>query len=163
MTNIMGSAIIGRLRKRVIYLVAGGVFLWPAGVLAATGDVWIQPSVVHAERDQEFTANVYVDTGASKLGAYQVAIAFDPSQVQVAGKGGAGAIKPGTDGFVTAAKVDNDSGKIVINGFHVAGKGPGSRLELLNIALKSVGNAAPGKIQVEVEALTDENGRRIGK
>lgn len=135
----------------------------PLSVLAAEGDVWIEPANGYAGTDQPVALTVYADTGAQRLGAYQLTVTYDPAAMGVSSQEADKVVKPGADGFVTAANVDAKGGRIVVNGVDVYGKGPGIRMELMKISLKSLKQAGPTEITLDIEALTDEHGKTIGK
>jgi len=125
-------------------------------VFAAAGDVWIFPNSKTVNASSTFDLEVLVNTGTQKLGAYQFAVTFDKALVNVNG------VDAGVDGFVTTVNINNDMGSLIVNGFYVNGKGPGTSLRVLTIHFKALGNTGIANIGLSVSTLADDNGTTIG-
>ncbi len=134
----------------------------PQTVYAAAGDVWIYSSSNTVGTNSTFTLEVHTDTDTENLAAYQLLITFDPALVNVDTLQGTDGVEAGTDGFISAVNTDNTNGVIKVNGFNVAGTGPGSNLQVLIIHFNSLSSTGQSAIDLTVDILANEIGVPIG-
>ena len=128
-------------------------------VLAAVGDVWLEPAIKNVSTNQQFDIEVHVDSGSLKLGSYDITITFDPSLVNVVRTLGNNGTDAGPDGLgVNVPNADNTNGRIRINGLDPFGKGPGSNLHILTIHFTSLAAGGTSNLALTVDTLTDNTG-----
>jgi len=132
------------------------------GTTATTGttDVWFVPGEKTLGLGEKFSTGVHVDSGTSKLGAYQFTITYNQNIITVDTTKGTNGVEPGADGFVAAVNA-NTPGRLIVNGFDAYGKGPGNDLHVLTVHWKTVG-AGTTTLGLTVTDLVDETGITIG-
>ncbi|MBN1216493.1 MAG: hypothetical protein JXA99_13765 [Candidatus Lokiarchaeota archaeon] len=115
------------------------------------GDVWMNDPG-DLEIGEEFTTNVYTNTGYEKCAAYGINILFDPTIVQVKLKEDDSVdVIASPDGFFAAGNVDNIIGDLMISGFDATGKGPSPELHLVIISWICIGE---GDCPIDITAET---------
>lgn len=125
---------------------------------AAPGDAWFD--VVPAADRRSFDVEVLVDAAGARVGAYQVTLAYDAAAAQVDSTAGSHAgASVGSDGFIAGVST-RIPGKVVVNGFDVLGRAGSDRMHMATVHF--VGDpASAGKVRLVVDALVDEQGRRL--
>jgi hypothetical protein len=108
---------------------------------------------------QDLTVGIYLDSGNQDLGAYGFEIDLDGSAVSYDTGAAENAIAEGSDGFISAANINND--KIMVSGFTTDQIGPGSHLHMLDLYLSadSIGTAS---LDIEILDLADTDYAPIG-
>jgi hypothetical protein len=109
-----------------------------------------------------FDLEVLVNSGTQKLGAYQFNITFNKDLINVDTTKGTNGVSAGLDGFISAVNTNNSTGSLIINGFDVYGKGPGSSLRVLIIHFKAFDTLGSTNIVLSVEVLKDIDINTIG-
>jgi uncharacterized repeat protein (TIGR02543 family) len=121
-------------------------------VLAAAGDVSIQPPSIDVPTEQSFDLSVQVDSGPLQIGAFDFTVSYDPAALQLDTSIGNNGVEPGPDGFAPAAVDATTPGQITINGFSIAGAGPGTALDFLTIHF--IAGTIPGSTPVDIVVNT---------
>ena len=137
------------------------IFAATTGVHAANGKAWIKPSSKNVHLNTSFDLEIHVKSKKQKLGAYNFTITFDNTLLNVDTTLGTDGVSAGRDGFITAVNTNNGAGNVVVNGFNVAGTGPGNNLRVLVVHFKALSNHGKAKIGLSVESLVDVTGATI--
>jgi len=112
---------------------------------------------------QRFAIRVIVNSGESRIGAYQFVLNYDADLIGVNTFIGDGGVEIGKNGFLATVN-PNIPGELIVNGFNVFGSAPGEEVELVIIHLidrQEDGNQVCSTLSLEVEVLTDEMGVSI--
>lgn len=133
-----------------------------AAPVYAPGAVWLTPSTMTVYPNDPFALEVHLNSGYQRLAAYGFDIFYDDSLVAVDTSIGNGGVVPGPDGFVSAVN-PNTPGQLIISGFDVMGKGPGSDLHLLTLSFLALNNFGTSDISLNINVLVDENTNTIGQ
>lgn len=135
---------------------------------AATGDVWIVPATDTMGPNSNFILEVHVDSGTSLVAAIDFTITFDQTRLNLDLTQGAGSsgVDAGT-AWVGATTIPNTAtanttGTMSVVGFDIAGKGPGTDLQILKLYFKSLTTVGTSAVTITVNQLADENGVAIG-
>jgi hypothetical protein len=128
--------------------------------LSGPGTCSMFPKSVAVDLNDQFTTEIHVDTGSQKIAAYHVDVLFDSNIISVNTGVGSSGVTDGTDGFHAAVNA-NSASVLQINGFDVAGEGPGSNLHLVTINWTAVGNGTTD-VTMEVDVLVDTSYVTIG-
>ncbi len=121
----------------------------------SVGDVWFVPDNGTVELGTNYHDEIHVNTGSSKLGAYNFAIAFDTSVIEVDTSQGANGVEKGSDGFFAAVNTSTP-GQITVDGVDSIGTGPGADLHVLTINWTAVA-VGTSNLTINVVTLTDED------
>jgi len=142
-------------------LIATLVGLASAAVIAAPGDVRLNPATLRIIPGQPFSLQVLVDSGAQKLGGYTLELSYDGNLVQFDTT-----VVNGADALSTANvyNVENDKGSVKMTGLDVNGKNPGGNLHILTLNGAAPTDAAPGTatLKLNVVSLINEMADTIG-
>lgn len=117
-----------------------------------TGSVWLEKS---SSTNTSFTTLLYVDTGEQKLAAYGINITYNKNIIKI------DKVVSGSEGYLAASNVDNNSGKSSVAGFDATGKGPDSKLELLKITWSAL-DTGNSKIEIQIDSLINPSTSNIG-
>ncbi|MBY9006618.1 MAG: hypothetical protein KGD63_07655 [Candidatus Lokiarchaeota archaeon] len=125
------------------------------------GDVWMSDPG-DLEIGEEFTTNLYTNTGDDLCAAYGLTIQFDPTIVQVKLiQNDLPDVEASPDGFYAAGNVDNSIGNLRVSGFDAQGKGPNPELHLLIISWICIGEGQC-PIDITVDSLVTPSTATIG-
>lgn len=141
-----------RIMRSALLLVTVLLTLGMQQVLAAAGDVSIQPPSIDVPTEQSFDLSVQVDSGPLQIGAFDFTVSYDPAALQLDTSIGNNGVEPGPDGFAPAAVDATTPGQITINGFSIAGAGPGTALDFLTIHF--IAGTIPGSTPVDIVVNT---------
>jgi hypothetical protein len=132
----------------------------PSPLPKVPGSSWISPDEISVTVKQKFTTDIKAHTGAKKLHAYGFAVTYDKAIVLLDQLKGNNGVEAGPDGFVNAINA-NEAGRLIVAGFDVNGKGPGTNLSLIIIHWTAI---APGEtdIMLAVNNFNDDKGNIIG-
>ncbi|KPA15798.1 A disintegrin and metalloproteinase with thrombospondin motifs 9-like isoform, partial [Candidatus Magnetomorum sp. HK-1] len=131
------------------------------GLCEIEDNVWISPENSKILIKNAFDLNVIVDSGNIKLGSYQFEISFDTHFIAVDDTKGTKGVDIGEEGFLTNVNLNNQTGKIIINGFDTTGVGPGRNLNVIIIHFIAQDQSGSTNINLTVPELTDEIGQKI--
>ncbi len=117
------------------------------------GNVWFSPSSYSANVGDGIVTQIRLDSGNRAVYAYGFTLTF-PSQIIVPDTAiGNSSVEPGADGYVTAVN-PNNPGSLVLNGFDISGKGPGTDLDFVRINWKAVGTGT-ARVDLAVDEMVD--------
>jgi len=124
------------------------------------GNVWFEPKELTVANNSLIDLEVHLNSGTKRLAAYGIDIGYAPLLLKLNTDSGTNGITAGINGFVGASN-HNTSGTILISGFDITGKGPGSDLHLLTIHFSAI-KPGTATVTLKVNTLTDENYNNIG-
>jgi len=124
-------------------------------------NVWLDPEESKIAKNSSFSLEIHADTGNQKLGSYQFDIYFDSNKINIDSLQGNKGVEIGNDGFLGFIN-DEETGKLIINGFDTYGKGPGVDLYILKVYFKTLEKTGSTNIDLSVPALTNELAETIG-
>ena len=126
--------------------------------MPGAGNVWVEPDTLNVVQDNDFSLDIYVDSGAQKVAAYGIDIIYDATILQV--EEGSSGVEPGADGFISAVNA-TEPGIIIVSGFDTSGIGPSTELHLLTAFFTPI-NAGTSAIDLTVKNLVDEATNEVG-
>ncbi len=129
-------------------------------VWAAEGDMWLEPNTVNVAPGQTFSLKLYADSGAKKLGAYQIKINFNKDIIEPDTTKGDSGMEAGDNALGNNFSNPNTPGEWRLSGFDVGGK-QGNRLHLLTLYFKAKAEGTTN-ISITIEAMSDELGNAFG-
>ena len=124
------------------------------------GAVWIIPVSQNIPLGNAFVTEVHMDSGDQLVAAYSINLLYNKDVIQPDISIERSGVAPGADGYVTTVNPDVP-GILRVNGFDVAGRGPGSNLHLLSIYWDAVGVGVTD-ITLEIQDLVDPVYTTIG-
>jgi len=109
-------------------------------VVSGPGTVSMTPQTLTVNVNANFTTDLYLDSGTSKVAAYSVYLRYDPAVLAVNNSVGSNGVTAGADGFIATPNSDIAGIQRVV-AYDTIGKGPGANLHMLTFAWTAV---APG-------------------
>ena len=123
--------------------------------------VWLEPDTSEINLNSSFLLELHGNTMNQKLGSYQFVLTFDSNMIEIDDEKADQGVEKGEDGLSGFVN-DQEEGKLVINGFDAAGKGPGDDLTILKLYFKSSGIAGQTNIDLSVSSFTNVFAENIG-
>ena len=124
------------------------------------GTCWFEPENVSISRGQSFLTELHINSGDQVIVAYNIAINYSFSFLELDFSAGNSGVKAGPDGYISAVN-SSANGLIAISGFDTSGTGPGLDLHFLTFYWKAhdQGNTF---ISIMVGDLIDNSYEDIG-
>ena len=122
--------------------------------------IWFEPNPLQLKAGMTKDTSVLCNSRDQNLAAYGFIITFDPAIVRINTAQYSDGVSAGADGFIAALNAVIP-GKLTVAGFDVTGKGPGSRLHVLDIAWEGVADGTT-TLDLYVDSIIDSNQNSLG-
>ncbi len=132
----------------------------PSPLPKLPGASWLNPDEITVSINEKFSTEIIGNSGTKKLNAYGYSLVYDKAIIALDTAKGTSGVEAGPDGYVSAINA-NEAGRLVIAGFDVNGKGPGTNLKMLVVhwIAKASGST---EIVFAANNFNDSDGKLIG-